>query len=134
MPRRNPPPTRLLVRLALRFARDLVPAFTERRAAGRRAKFDTIGRAYLVITMDRTIRPDRMHGTKWAAKELVKNEPWRTLIGGRNKGSALLRQYHTSKKDPQVMRTVRAYRNMDAATAAQWECEAAANLEAKKRR
>jgi hypothetical protein len=95
-------------------------------------------RAKLVVDMDRTIKPgDRMHGAKWAAKQLVRDEHWCLLIEGRNDGeeaAALLKQYQTSKHNPQVMETVRAYRGMDAAQAAEWQRQASAvtDAEAKK--
>jgi hypothetical protein len=126
--------------LSIHLARECVPACQELKPGGRPNKWHTLVHAYLVVQMDELIKPgDRMHGAKWAAKQLAKRYPWDSIVdghakslGGGEPSEALLRQYHEARRDDVVKDALRVFRNADDTAAARSVLEAAANAQAKK--
>jgi hypothetical protein len=63
--------------LALTLARELYPAPKKKG----RTKWTITARMALVVEIERLVRPDDpAYGAAWAAKELVKREPWRSFM------------------------------------------------------
>ena len=87
--------------LSLCLARDYAPEFKTSKRTGRKPKWSPSLKGALVIQMERTIKADDpTHGAMWAAKQLSKREPWKSLVGeGDDPAEALRRTYYETKDD-----------------------------------
>jgi len=78
---------------------DIVPGFQQEKKRGAKTKWTDDCKACLVIEIERSIeQADRDQSITWAAKQLSKKEPWKSLVQS-NDSSEMLRQVYSKSKN-----------------------------------
>ena len=85
--------------LSMALAMEIVPAFQLEKKRGAKTKWTDDCKACLVVEIERSIeQADRDQSITWAAKELSKKEPWKSLVQS-NDSSEMLRQVYSKSKN-----------------------------------